>query len=591
MSNALYKELTRSYVPGSPGVTGHPGQPARPGRWETTLIQVCNFGSDRSSTDITGPFYKFTCYMERVTYWVPAQPYIAPTQPVTAVPSQTLIDYQLGWNASARSLLSFPGDGRITFRMPPSPIGAFVGLNDDDLGTGYTELDHAFYASHGIARIYESGVLKYTVGSYSAHDDFMIRRQAGVVTYHVADSLIYTSETESVGAAFMDTSLYAGGDAIFDAALVGEASVYAELLPFSGRASEGTPESSAYGAMLPFTGRSHPSSNSSAALLPFVGMSADRSYASVGSALAPFEGHAEAGFMTPSYGLVFGSMVMFTGGSSGLTGEIGSVDSTMRAFDGVSADRPYASSVTAMEAFVGRSDEGEGAGGAVAVSLIFSSTPLDAPVELYVTMSSTGAVTSVFAVQAVVHGDALSTAAASTPFAIQAELNALLYSIANGGAVASGGESTAVWVVNADTTASTRYENYAFNSFGKIDGVYYGAKTDGIYRLDGDDDTGDPVQAMVSFGKQTFGTSAQKSVSNCYIGMSSGGKMFLKVLYEGKDYIYSARTSSDDMKVQRFDLGKGIKANYLEFELYNADGDDFELDTVEFLVAELSRRI
>lgn len=147
------------------------------------------------------------------------------------------------------------------------------------------------------------------------------------------------------------------------------------------------------------------------------------------------------------------------------------------------------------------------------------------------------------------------------------------------------------WVINTQTRASTRYENYGFNSFALIAGRYYGCRSDGIYELDGETDAGQPVQAMVSFGKQDFGTSALKRVTNLYVGTSSGGKLFVKVLAEGEEYLYQARDGSEELQVQRFDLGRGLRANYLEFELYNTDGDDFELASVEFVAVPLSRRI
>lgn len=148
-----------------------------------------------------------------------------------------------------------------------------------------------------------------------------------------------------------------------------------------------------------------------------------------------------------------------------------------------------------------------------------------------------------------------------------------------------------VWVSNVATNAFSRYENYPYDSFAKINGRYYGCAADGIYELDGETDNEAPIQAMVSFGKQDCGTSALKRVSNIYVGTSSGGKLFVKVLVEGEEYLYQARDGSEELQVQRFDLGRGLRANYLEFELYNADGDDFELASVEFVAVPLSRRI
>ena len=148
-----------------------------------------------------------------------------------------------------------------------------------------------------------------------------------------------------------------------------------------------------------------------------------------------------------------------------------------------------------------------------------------------------------------------------------------------------------VWVLNAETMGATRYEGFEFNSYAKIGNSYYGCAADGLYLLEGDTDAGDPVRAMVSFGKQDFGTTTLKRISNAYVGLRSDGKLFLKVTVEGSDYLYAARDYDENRKVQRFDIGKGLCANYIEFELYNEDGDDFELASVEFAAVPVSRRI
>ena len=153
------------------------------------------------------------------------------------------------------------------------------------------------------------------------------------------------------------------------------------------------------------------------------------------------------------------------------------------------------------------------------------------------------------------------------------------------------GDASETWVFNADTGGFTRYEGFAFNSFAKINGRYYGCKADGIYALDGNTDNGDPIQAMVSFGKQDFGTSALKRITNAYVGTSGEGKLYLRVLAEGQGYTYAARSYDEHLQVQRFDTGKGLRVNWLEFELYNAGGDDFELASVEFAIAPTTRRI
>jgi len=112
-----------------------------------------------------------------------------------------------------------------------------------------------------------------------------------------------------------------------------------------------------------------------------------------------------------------------------------------------------------------------------------------------------------------------------------------------------------------------------------------------VYLLEGDTDSGNAIQAMLSFGKQDFGTSAFKHISNAYIGVSSTGKLVLRVIAEGESYDYVARASDERLRTQRFDTGRGLRVNQLEFELYNQDGDNFELASVEFAVLPVKRRI
>jgi hypothetical protein len=100
------------------------------------------------------------------------------------------------------------------------------------------------------------------------------------------------------------------------------------------------------------------------------------------------------------------------------------------------------------------------------------------------------------------------------------------------------------WVVNMDTKASTRYEQFDFNSFAFVDGHYFGAQQDGVYLLEGDDDHGDPIRASINFGLQNFGTSLMKHVPDVYVGVASDGRLVLKVKSDAETYFYTQRDAS-----------------------------------------------
>lgn len=146
------------------------------------------------------------------------------------------------------------------------------------------------------------------------------------------------------------------------------------------------------------------------------------------------------------------------------------------------------------------------------------------------------------------------------------------------------------WVVNAESSASTRYDTYGFNSFARIGGKHYGARQDGVYLLEGTSDAGEPITSGVSFGKQDFGTQALKHMDAVYAGVSSTGTLFLKVGDGKNSYTYKARRKDDHMRTQRFDIGRGLRANYFDLQL-TSTADAFELDSVTFHVLPSSRRI
>lgn len=159
-----------------------------------------------------------------------------------------------------------------------------------------------------------------------------------------------------------------------------------------------------------------------------------------------------------------------------------------------------------------------------------------------------------------------------------------------GGAPGGTVDESEAWAVNTANNASTRYDSYGFNSFASFGGKHYGAKADGVYLLEGANDAGRPIASGVSFGKHDFGTQALKHISAVHVGVSSTGALFLKVGDGVNSYTYRARRTDPRMKVQRFDTGRGLRANYFTFDL-TSDKDAFELDSVQFEVLASQRRI
>lgn len=145
---------------------------------------------------------------------------------------------------------------------------------------------------------------------------------------------------------------------------------------------------------------------------------------------------------------------------------------------------------------------------------------------------------------------------------------------------------------NIKTGAATEYTNYGFDSFCiGHDGRYYGIKASGLYLLDGDADDGASIDSVIDYGDIDFGTSALKIVAAAYANVASGDQMEIRITQEGVEYEYHARSCSEEIQTQRFDTGRGLRANFFGVKVANASGCDFTLDSVELAAVETSRRI
>lgn len=148
----------------------------------------------------------------------------------------------------------------------------------------------------------------------------------------------------------------------------------------------------------------------------------------------------------------------------------------------------------------------------------------------------------------------------------------------------------AVWVVNLDSNASVQYEQYGFNSFFQRGNDYYGVANDGIYKLSGDTDNGDPIDALVEFARTNLGSTQAKRLSAVYLA-AAGDALILKVVTPGRTNLYTARWGGADMRNQRVAPGKGLQSAYWQFSVLNQDGADFELGGLEFLPIVTQRRV
>ena len=254
----LTKQISTTYTPGTPGSPGDPGVAGHPayyayvttdaGYWVNTSAGA--YGSLGTDVGIGGRGgggqWVWVSVPRTVLTYFPAVGDVPPTPAVAPTPSQTLMDYNLGWTGRADSITTLTGDGYYTFTIPLTDVGVVAGLSPVPQTSGYTDIMFGFYSSHGVAQVYENGISVYTYGAHTASNVFKIRRRAGKVDYLIDGTVIYSSLYPVFTSPLsLTAALYSGGDSVVGAAMGLENGSVSSMLPPAAQGRVGPCQASA----------------------------------------------------------------------------------------------------------------------------------------------------------------------------------------------------------------------------------------------------------------------------------------------------------------------------------------------------------
>jgi hypothetical protein len=145
------------------------------------------------------------------------------------------------------------------------------------------------------------------------------------------------------------------------------------------------------------------------------------------------------------------------------------------------------------------------------------------------------------------------------------------------------------YALNLRAMGLSKYEGYNFNSLCVINGKSFGASSDGLYLLEGDDDEGVNIDAYATFPLTDFGEDNQKRVRSVHYGGTANKQMKLHVwANEGDERVRLFRPSTTKSKVM-IPVGRGEKGEYWQFKVSNIRGADFEIDSLESFLVVLRR--
>ncbi len=636
---SLYKLSSSYYTAGISGSGGIAGHPAIPAYCETRDVSQCSWVPNPaltwqwelipewngipahydnvpyvngiklvppSSVQIT--LYK--CGLVPVTTCHAYQPAVTSIPAVPASPAQYRVDKNLGWtNGRARSIAAFAVGTAIRFRVDPSSLGVFVGLGMDGQNTQALEtFAHGLMIDGNGVRVYEDGVFVNTLASsFSGTTEFLISRPwsiTGAVTYAISGGSSYSSTIPALGPMYAYAALYSGGDIIPEAGYeaVAAATIYDAVVcllsPFSlvGFETGYTLEEVRLVLSLPTAVVTDDENYGfvSISLPTFTSLFSEYDYAEVRAAFSVFTATAVGDEYVPPMpdqvdavlNSVYGLAYDFGPFSDSLSASLKPVNILLSEFsyNEVRATTPALAicveedsdplSMYVLSDMLGYDDQ----------QIVFDGVIL---------LNSDGTFSSSFVASRVQIASLLSQFQVHDAYTI---VGSFVVSEFSGASLLSHqvlGTSldSIVWVINTETSASTRYTDYGFNSYFLRSGHYYGVAADGIYLLEGEDDAGIVIDSTITLGNTTAGTAKLKQVPAIYLGVTSSGKMLVKTEVDGAVRIYEARASRANLHNQRADLGKGVWGNNWTFSIMNQDGCDFDLASVEFLPIASSRRV
>lgn len=566
----------------------------------------------------------------------PGVPYAAPTA------AQINISLNVGWNSYASSIGKLVAGQYLNYTIKAGTTGALLAVGyASKEGDPISAFTHGLMTDISTISVFESGALVATLGANAPGTQIRIARlNDGRVVYSVGN----VSHTSTAPAylpsedLYVYGMLYSGYDEVSSAAFVvfkestvtisgvGSLSARAEpsvlisgagtlvAVPFPTVTISGTGSLLAtaareklIGVTISGTGKiiayGDTSGRGYGSLPLFVGIGGDTDYIQGYGELPLFVSgttNGQSGYIPPEINRGYGNLPFFVGYARGIDIGIGTGSADLPLFAGVAGDYDYGFARGDLPMFVGAAHSGFVPDDTlIAISSVLAANTFGTYRDIVMVFTSTGQLASVLTLDRIQALELLSALQATSTLEMLGIYGYSFLSGARGLSIQTLSannrpdlnDNGVVWVVNTSNNASSRYEQYGFNSFFTRAGKAYGVANDGIYLLEGDTDNGAQIAALADFGRSNFGSPQLKSIANVYLGVGSDNTLYLKVDADGREYIYEMRDSSLELKNHRVDLGRGLRGNNWNMTLINRDGADFKLASVVFEPMPLPRKI
>lgn len=518
----------------------------------------------------------------------------------------TLTDQQFGWNSGAQSVDSVTGDFQINCVVDATVQGVLVGIQAVGCQAGiFGSIDHGILiaAAQQVAVI-ERGANKFSGALVAGEVPITISRAAGVVTYRIEATTIYTSTVKSTGPMVMSAVMYAGSDAVDDPQL-SELSSLASTGEWGWGSGSGFYElrlRSSWG----WSGTA--SVNDGEVRMSFdVDISTkDEEFSSVYLELdAPVLVRAN-GFddidLASAAGVIPMSMQAI-----GISIDVGAMSldlsTTMRAseydygeaglvLDGIEvfalSDEQPPGVVTAGEiAYLGDYYFVD----PVVYASLVSGLTVGYSFDLLMSMEADLAdhlmlmdETSIALIIQALLENRIGIADAST----RSARDVFDYVDSITGLAGQYDFSGTTFATNLVTGSVGRYAGFDFDGFCRVGMQSYGFRADGLYLLGAQNDNGSAIGTRVDFAAEDFGSAQSKRVGNIFMGLSTDGQVYVRTEEDGEQQMtYRAYQRKAEF---RADMQRGRASRFWRLRLEVVEATHTELDNVEWVITPTGRR-
>jgi hypothetical protein len=137
--------------------------------------------------------------------------------------------------------------------------------------------------------------------------------------------------------------------------------------------------------------------------------------------------------------------------------------------------------------------------------------------------------------------------------------------------------------------ALTEYTGFEFNHMARFNGQLIAFSDTGTAILGGSDDDGIEIDAVAELSPSDFETALLKRMPYLYVGAKTDAAISVSLIADEDEHL--ANLTATNGRTRRAKMSRGIKARFWAAKIENQNGEDFAIDSIEYLPMRLGRKV